>query len=260
MDKLAECQSLVDGLWREEKCGDDFLVSMSEVKFFHEELSEFYENERVEQSNLIQQCVSGWSHALLVYQKIYTMTSRLSSLKKSSLVEDVSPPSVPIESCSALNVVKIDELEILLYNDNESLLKYEPSQLSHLSEEIAIVEAYYEKECKEMALLLQSFQFVQEPMRMSDQQNEKRERFLRKVREMLSREECSDELREGFDQVVKDLVEVEREWVQVRVNTKIYVDNLLAKFTESVRLIHNLFRSYHLTRTKKKSNKMKSIF
>lgn len=255
--QLSECQSLVDSLWRESRCDDYFLVVMSEVKLLHDDLMEFYEVEWTEQTSLISRCIAGWNHTVAIYQKIYTMSTKLSLLKKSPVDEGAS---VPIEPCSALNTVDIDNIHIILYNDNESLMKYNPSELLSLSEEISIVEAYYEKECREMSVLLESFQFVQEPARMSTEQSEKRERFLRKLRDMSEMEECSAELRDGLLVVAKTLTAIEKEWYQVRVNIKPYVDNLLAKFTESTRLIDNLFRAYHLTLAKKRSTKIKSIF
>ena len=244
---LNECQSRLDTLWRASECDESLLVQMSLVKVAHQDLMQFYLKEQEEMELLVEKCIHGWAHCLTVYQKIYSIAARLSSAK--TLPEDFTGV-IPIDPASALNIVDLVP-KILLYNDNETLLKYNASELVGRDEEIKIVDTYYEKECSAMATLLAELSFVQEPSKMSPLQNKMREVFLGRVRSI-------GEV--GVEKLLSSVVTIEKEWTQQRHNMKPYVDNLLAKFTESSRLIDNLFRAYHLTHTRRRNPRIKSIF
>ena len=254
---LKKCQSTLDTLWRESHCNESVVVKMGLVKLAHQDLMRFYESEHNELEKLLTRVITGWLHCLTVYQKIYTMSARLPKLTKISEEELVrSFTSTPIDPSSALNVIEASNTSVLLYNDNETLFKYDSSALLDHSTEIGLVKSYYEKECGEVARLLAESSFIGEPSKMSQQQCQVRERFLRELRDL----ERYVGLELDLEKLVDTVTVIEKEWEQERNNAKPYVDILVAKFTESARLIDNLFRARDLTATRKRTTSVKSIF
>lgn len=256
---MKECMNQLDEDWHHSLYDNSLMIEMSLLRESHQELMEFYEKEQKELELLVEKCKEGWQHCLGVYQKIYYMSSRLQSLPQLSEEElNNRPINIPINPNSPLNIVESENLSVILYNDNESLYKYDQSELTERTESIEMIESFYDKECKEMSLLLERLSFVSETDRMSPLQHEVRERFLQKTRIISLL--CSEPLGEKIKLLVDSFMVVEKEWSQERFNIKPYVFNLIAKFMESSRLLDNLFRSFHLSQTRKRTTAVKSLF
>lgn len=290
---LQKHQTLVDTLFRETLCGSLTQVLTAQLKMAHSEYMDLHLDDWEERKALVKECISLWKECESIYHTLYRMAydalekpkdplfigprprPNPSTLKGRSKwdpewVEMVLPPPIkklynaPIDPASALNIIERSnergDISIKLYNDNETLFRYSTSSFSEIKDaqqKVDGMENFYETEAMRIGEFLGRVQIKVMglgPSELNEEMKTAREKLFINI-------QCL--LKEGvvkMDGLVESLLAIERERGEERRNLLAYWGNLVAKFNEVSRLRDNLLRSYHLTTTQTRSERVISLF
>jgi hypothetical protein len=198
-----------------------------------------------------------------LYLKMYLA---LEPPRRHSQTAKLKASGVPIDPASALNVVQSATLFITLYNDNETLSKFPPSELlavPQIEEKVEDIERYYEGKCQAVATYHQSYEVLLagvESLALAGLQVSQATYLVKECLPLFTDEETVTALAvalDQFDNAIQGTMATRREEAH---NCRLYRDNVSSKFNVVARLRENMLRTYYLSRLRRPSERVAPAF
>lgn len=248
--KLTSLQSYSDAAYRRGERGDVFLCQISQLKLQYDQFIAHHTALHQSIEKWVNQSIALFQRCDVAYQTIFLMT--YASMERPRRVNDPSPilkpANVPIDPESALNLIDFEQaMRMTLYNDNETLYKFPPSNLTkvkNIEARLAEIETFYANECLVIDEHLSQCRQIEENYQLL----EDIEHLMSELPEI-----------EVFDQFIMSLHHISHLHTKEKENCRLYADNLTAKMLVVSQLKDNLFRAFYYTKSQTISH-VRSVF